>query len=188
MLTTTKDQVTNWKKDLQKYEKTKQRLQWKKPPPVKIVHDWDVRSKDYNFNPILQKYNAPDAEKAAQHREAATRAAEVQTRSRSTRHEQDYNIINFSEKPKSRVTAKYSSMERGPEGNSKAANKGVENELPANIMKRKRESQQKMHETKTPSRYLKRPVAGDSRRFNQLKVVNADIRFIDNVSVVARLR
>ena len=182
MFTTTREQLTSWKNDMQKYEKSKQKLSWKMPPPVKIVREWEVKSKDYEYNPILQKYNAPIAEQAAQRREAVTRVSEfAKSRAKSIKYERDYNIINFEDKPESKYTT--ASKKKGAEGgfqkkSKKTDSAEIENELPINNIERKPVNPP--HEKKPRVPYSKRSVAC-SKRFNPLKVVNTDIRFIDNV-------
>lgn len=195
MLTITRDQLTCWKKDIEKYEKGKQKLSWKKPPPVKIVRDWEVKSKDYQFNPVLQKYNDKNLEQVAQRKEAQSREVEqMKSRARSTKYEKDYNIINFSEKPASKIanskhTSNVASIKAQAKSHLNNSEHNIENELPINNISRKSvnppywkagESYGADEERNSKSKYLKRPSAGYSRRFNPLKVVNTDIRFIDN--------
>ena len=58
--------------------------------------------------------------------------------------------------------------------------RSIESQLPINNIKRKPANQ--MHDTvKEYSKNSKRPSAGYSRRFNPLKVVNTESKFIDNV-------
>eukprot|EP01022_Parablepharisma_sp_SALTPOND_P019980 TRINITY_DN3514_c0_g1_i1.p3 TRINITY_DN3514_c0_g1~~TRINITY_DN3514_c0_g1_i1.p3 ORF type:complete len:196 (-),score=12.43 TRINITY_DN3514_c0_g1_i1:690-1277(-) len=177
MFTTTRDQVANWKKDLHSYEKSKQKLSWKMPPPVKIVREWEVKSKEYQFHPILQKYNDPVREKTVQRQEAVSHlSAFSKSRAKSIKYDREYDIINFSDKPQSKVFSKYHSVQR----QTPKQIDGIEAQLPINNIKRKPVNQP--HGTQATSHYSKRPTAGYSRRFNPLKVVNTDIRFIDNVS------
>jgi len=161
-----RDELTSWKKNIRNYEKSKQRLPWKEPPRVNIVREIDIRSKDYEYNPILQKYNDPVKEKAMEQKEKVSRACSLSSKySKAIQYNRDYDIINFKQKTKVKDLDQDAKEQ-----------KSIEAQLPINNIKRQAANQ--AHET---TKYSKRPSASYSKRFNPLKVVNTDIRFIDNV-------
>ena len=69
MLRNSRHNDINWAEEIKAYSKRKSELPWKETPRHKIVTEQEVKSRDYVFHPILQKYNNTRTEKTASRRE-----------------------------------------------------------------------------------------------------------------------
>jgi hypothetical protein len=65
----TRASIQSWKDDMKQYSKTKSKVPWKAPPKVHMVSNYEVISKQNQYNPILQKYTNPKIEKNIQRSE-----------------------------------------------------------------------------------------------------------------------
>ena len=92
---------TDWKNDINNYEKDKKMLQWGSNPPVKYFTKLYIDSEDRIFNPVTQKYLEKEREEKVTKQEKTDIINNISKGyDKELRISQTYNIINLQDKLK----------------------------------------------------------------------------------------